>query len=294
MDVFALVAAFGGGIIGAYMGALPAFIMTGIVTIGGAITAMAGAADVSLGFIAFGSFLGPHIAFAGGVAAAAYAGKKKKLENGADLVSSLHGLADPMTIVVGGIFGILGFIAHYIYGTVLHFNTDLPGITVITTAIIARLVFGSSGLFGKFPEGENRSYFSKGKMFYCNVVLGLGLGTAIGFTYKVMANSGVSNVALANYPLLCFGIAATTLIFTQTGFATPATHHIALPAALAVAATGNPIMAVIFGILGALLGDFLCCTFNTNTDSHIDPPAFTIFILTFAVNILFGNGFLSV
>ena len=30
MDILALIAAFGGGIIGAYMGALPAFIMTGI------------------------------------------------------------------------------------------------------------------------------------------------------------------------------------------------------------------------------------------------------------------------
>nr|WP_300652388.1 hypothetical protein [uncultured Anaerobutyricum sp.] len=47
-----------------------------------------------LGLIAaFGSFFGPHIAFAGGVAAAAYAKKKGVSENGADIVSALAGLA---------------------------------------------------------------------------------------------------------------------------------------------------------------------------------------------------------
>ena len=55
MNLFALVASFGGGIIGAYMGALPAFILTGVIAIAGAVTAMAGGADMTVGFIAFGS-----------------------------------------------------------------------------------------------------------------------------------------------------------------------------------------------------------------------------------------------
>ena len=80
MNLFALVASFGGGIIGAYMGALPAFILTGVIAIAGAVAAMAGGADMTVGFIAFGSYLGPHIAFAGGVAASAYAGKTKNWE----------------------------------------------------------------------------------------------------------------------------------------------------------------------------------------------------------------------
>ena len=37
MDILALIAAFGGGIIGAYMGALPAFIMTGIYALVGGV-----------------------------------------------------------------------------------------------------------------------------------------------------------------------------------------------------------------------------------------------------------------
>ncbi|UQT47227.1 hypothetical protein M5E87_19445 [Flavonifractor plautii] len=71
MDILALIAAFGGGIIGAYMGALPAFIMTGIYAlVGGVLTAAVGG-DVAVNYLAFGSFVGPHIAFLSGVAAAA-------------------------------------------------------------------------------------------------------------------------------------------------------------------------------------------------------------------------------
>ena len=89
MDLFALVAAFGGGVLGAYMGALPVFILTGLIAIVGATSAMAGGTDMTVGYVAFGSYLGPHIAFAGGVAAAAYAGRTKKLDSGCDILSSL-------------------------------------------------------------------------------------------------------------------------------------------------------------------------------------------------------------
>ncbi len=66
MDILALIAAFGGGIIGAYMGALPAFIMTGIYAlVGGFLTAAGVGGDVAVNYLAFGSFVGPT--FAGGV-----------------------------------------------------------------------------------------------------------------------------------------------------------------------------------------------------------------------------------
>ena len=88
MDILALIAAFGGGIIGAYMGALPAFIMTGIYAlVGGVLTAAGVGGDVAVNYLAFGSFVGPHIAFAGGVAAAGYAGRKGKLASGTDILS---------------------------------------------------------------------------------------------------------------------------------------------------------------------------------------------------------------
>ena len=149
MNLFALVASFGGGIIGAYMGALPAFILTGVIAIAGAVAAMAGGADMTVGFIAFGSYLGPHIAFAGGVAASAYAGKTKKLGSGTDILSCLNGLADPATLLVGGVFGVIGFLIHYVIGAVLHLNTDLPGYHIRRHC--------ASGIWLQWPDRKSRS-----------------------------------------------------------------------------------------------------------------------------------------
>ena len=96
MSILGLIAAFGGGVFAAAIGGVPAFIMTGVFSIVGAVAGMCGAADASnilINYFAFGSFFGPHVAFAGGVAAAAYAKKKGVSENGADIVSALAGLA---------------------------------------------------------------------------------------------------------------------------------------------------------------------------------------------------------
>lgn len=293
MDILALVAAFGGGIVGAYMGALPAFIMTGVFAIVGAIATAAGApADIAVGFLAFGSFVGPHIAFAGGVAASAYAGRKGKLSSGADITSALNGLGEPDVLLIGGVFGIIGYVIATLIGmTPLGPMTDLPGITVVISAFIARLVFGKTGLTGKFTGEGKRVWFSTGKGFVQNVVLGGGLGIAVSFVAAQLSAAG-NTVALGIYPIICFGFSAVTLIFTQTGFAMPATHHIALPSALAAVAglsvwgPAGALLGVLFGILGSLLGDFFGNTFNAHCDTHIDPPAFTIFTLTIVVSLV--------
>lgn len=294
MDILALVAAFGGGIIGAYMGALPAFIMTGVFAIIGAIATAAGApADIAIGTLAFGSFVGPHIAFAGGVAAAAYAGKKGKLSNGADILSALNGLGSPDVLIVGGVFGVIGYVIATLIGMLPVIGaggfagTDLPGITVFISALIVRFVFGKSGLTGKH-QGSHK-LFSTGANFVNNVVIGLGLGIVVSF---IAAGLKDNAVALGIFPIIMFGFSAVTLIFTQTGFAVPATHHITLPAALAASvglnAFGVPgaILGVVFGVLGAVLGDFFACTFNSGVDTHIDPPAGTIFTLTIVINLI--------
>lgn len=91
MSIINLIAAFGGGAFAASIGALPAFIMTGVFAVVGAVAGMCGAGDASnilVNYFAFGSFFGPHIAFAGGVAAAAYA--KKKVSARTVLISLQH------------------------------------------------------------------------------------------------------------------------------------------------------------------------------------------------------------
>lgn len=289
MDMMALIAAFGGGLIGAYMGALPAFILTGVFAVAGGVVAMAGAPDLAVGFMAFGSFLGPHTAFAGGVAAAAFAANKRHcLDSGTDILSSLNGTADPAVLAVGGIVGVCGFLIHYVAGTILHVPTDYPATAVVILAILTRLLFGSSGLTGKYHGEGKRTYFSLGKGLVYNILLGGGIGIAVGFTAQSLVNAGVSHALMGSFPIICFGFSAITLIFTQTGFAMPATHHITLPAASAAVLSGNPLMGVVFGILACLVGDFVGNTFNSHCDTHIDPPATTIFLMMIPVNLLFA------
>jgi hypothetical protein len=230
--------------------------------------------------------LGPHIGFAAGVAAAAFAANKRHgLKSGTDILSSLNGLGDYLVLIVGGIFGVSGYLLNYLYSIILKIPTDTVALTVFTIGVIARLLFGNTGLIGK--TNEKREYFTLGKGLFYNIVLGGGIGIVVGYVAGSMFNAGVDPALMSIYPVICFGISAFSLIFTQTGFATPATHHITLPAAAAAVASGDPFMAVIFGIIGSLAGDFAGKTFNSHCDTHIDPPATAILITMFIVNAIY-------
>ena len=282
MSIFGIIAAFGGGILGSYVGAVPAFIMTGFLAlIGNLITAAGVSGDVAVGVLAF---------FAGGVAAAAYARKTGKLENGADLTTALYGLNAPDVLLVGGVFGACGYvIANLIGMTPLGsgmFATDLPGITVVILGITARLVFGETGFTCQYSG--SRQYITNVPQ---EAMMGLGIGIVVSFC-AVMVNDFGGAVALGAFPVICFGFAAVTLTFTVMGTGVPGTHHIFLPAALG-AVTGitafgpwGCVLGVVFGVAGSIMGNFFGNTFNSYCDSHIDPPAFTIFILTIINSIL--------
>ena len=99
--------------------------------------------------------LGPHITFAGAVAATAYAGKKKTIDDGANILESIGRTSNPSVLVVGGIFGALGYLINYVFADIMALQTDTIALTVFVSAIIARLMFGSTGLFGKY-EGEGK------------------------------------------------------------------------------------------------------------------------------------------
>ena len=90
-------------------------------------------------------------------------------------------------------------------------------------------------------------------------------------------------------------MAAVGLIFAEFGQPFFGCHHIVIIAAEAAvqsyATTGSLYMAllmsVIFGLIAAMLADFEGHFLNSGTDSHIDPPAFAILIMTFVVNACF-------
>ncbi len=287
MTLEVLLAAFGGGIFGAAIGALPAFIFAGFVGLAGvAIVGSGGSVDL-LGQVVFGTLLGPHIAFGGGVAAAAFAANKKKsLDAGVDILTPLMKTNDASVLIVGGLFGVLAYVINYFYAGVLALPTDTVAMTVFTSGIIARFVFGSTGLFGKYePENTGggapvegsvvtkRKFTPDAKSLTTTVVLSLGLGLV--FSYAVQ----VTQIAV-----LGFVISAASLIFAQTGFPIPTTHHITLIAGVATLASGSIFVGAIFAVLAGVLGEIALLTFNSHCDSHIDPPATAIFIMTFIIS----------
>lgn len=120
-----LVAAFAGGAFGAAVGALPALTLAGVAVVVGELATLLGrspppaaGSPAALGAtgltasVGLGPFLGPHVAFAGGAAAAAFAARKGSLDHPfpyhhAKDVTHPLGLR-PDALVAGGAFGVLG------------------------------------------------------------------------------------------------------------------------------------------------------------------------------------------
>jgi hypothetical protein len=276
-----LILSFGGGVFGAAIGGLPSFVLCGVcATIGLAIFWATGE-DTFLNLTAWGPLLGPHIAFAGGVAAAAYAAKVGKLKSGGkDIVSSLMGLNAPDVLIVGGVFGMLGYVLNWLAGLLPALGgfpfTNGPSIAIIVSAMIVRLLFGKTGLFGKVRKGDNCSrpsdvaawlpWQSKPEQL---ILIAIGWGLPISFFIRVMPE------------LFTFGfaLAAVALVFLGTGSTFPVFHHIGIMAGMATLASGGNVWwGLTFALVAAFLGEFFAVRFLCHADTHIDPPAFAVFV----------------
>ena len=103
-----LLAAAAGGFFGAAIGGNFAFALTGFCVLfawGIAVTPVGSTLgidpSIAFNYIAFGPFVGPHITFAAGAAAAAYAAHKGYIPSGKDATSPLAGLGRPSVLMVG-------------------------------------------------------------------------------------------------------------------------------------------------------------------------------------------------
>jgi len=328
--VVLVLAAFGGGAFGAALGALPAFCFTGFLVIGGEVvnilkqelasaTAIEPASQTVgiTGILGFGPLFGPHISFAGGVAAAAYASRKGYMDEGfdyhlaKDIAQALS--TKPDVLAVGGVFGVFGLVC---FRALLFVSAPFDQIaaTVVISAFVARIAFGyplvgrvaGSSYFdmSPFEEGETREVPQSDRP-----AVSADGGTAerlatepwLPFQYKwsnvamIGLVAGVLGAFIAietGSAFLGFGISAATLTFLALGTEVPVTHHITLPAstaALAVLAWG-PVPALLvgtlFGITGALSGEVLQRLFYAHGDTHVDPPAFAIAVNTLAIAVL--------
>lgn len=328
-----ILAAFAGGAFGAAIGALPAFIFTGfLVMLGESVKILAGDLSGIAGFdsssmeqaaaitdqLGFGPLFGPHISFAAGAAASAYAAKKGYMDTGFPYhegknIIFAHG-PKPDVLVVGGLFGILGY-----WITTLSVAFNLPwdpiAVAVVLSAFAHRLFLGYP-LMGKaengymnmkpFENGELRSQKLSGE-----TKRRLKVEPWLGHQFKWMDVSMLGMVVgvLAAYVtyvtgsvFLPFGISAALLLFLNLGVANiPVTHHMALVSSTAVvASTGGEFMehsmgmmlltGGFFGFIAALFGEWIQRLFFAHADTHLDPPAAAIVLGTLLIAILAMTG----
>ena len=215
MNSLDIVVAFGGGIFGAAVGALAAFEFVGLLVIAMTVVQIITGASSDFITFPFGLF-GPHTGgFAAGVAATAYAAKKGKLGSGRDITAGLSGLAAYDVLLVGGVFGTVGYIIAWGLNQIPAFPsgnawTDTVALTVVISGVVSRLVFGKTGLFGKPEQGIRHCYPPQDKCwipYHSRIpqlsVLGLGIGLMAGFLGLKFGGNGA---------LLAFGISAFSCI----------------------------------------------------------------------------------
>jgi MFS family permease len=318
-----LVAAVGGGMFGAAIGALPAFCFTGFAVIAGEAAAIAGT-EVSVGAgitgtVGFGPVFGPHIAFAGGAAAAAYAAKKEGAmapqedggyHPGKDIAYALG--TRPDVLAVGGIFGAFGAIVNTLVASLVLpiVGFDSIAFTVFTSALVHRIVFGYS-LFGS-PGGSgyfDMTPFENGEEVAADggtEVMRPAVEPWLPHQYKWghVATIGLAGGLLGGFLVittgsmfLSFGISAASLTFLNLGVEKiPVTHHITLPGSAGAAAfvadpTGTSQLVALllggaFGVLGGLIGEAGQRVFYAHGDTHVDPPAFALLTVTLLLGVL--------
>lgn len=292
MDWIAVCAAFGGGMWGAAVGAVPAFVFTGILALLGAAAAASGHKELI--DVAFGPVFGPHVSFGGGVAAAAYAASKGKLPTGRDIGSALMALKSVDVLFVGGLFGVAGLLLNWgfsLLGGALW--TDTIALTVVLTNIAARLIWGKTSVFGtvsspaghRFRPDDSATWLPWQQDFAHVVAIGLAVGLAAAY---LASHSGLT----AGADALSFGIATTVLIFLIMGHKVPVTHHIALPAAVGVLHGAGFLGGVVCGVAGAVLGEIGSRVFLIHGDTHIDPPAVGIALVVLSLKIAVAFGLL--
>jgi hypothetical protein len=231
-------------------------------------------------------------------------------------------------LAVGAAFGLFGIASEQIFRN-LAIPTDPIAITVVLSAFLHRVVFGYSVIgvvtskadgyldMGPFereetrPEGEVSGDSGMDgsdrlavepwlpNMYLWSHVAAIGLVVGAAAGYAALQSGS---------PFLGFGISAASLIFLNLGIEKiPVTHHMTLPGGTAFVAAsssgdaliaglgpgGALVVAGVFGLIGALLGEVLQRVFYAHGSTHVDPPAFSIFIVHSFIALLTFAGVLS-
>lgn len=328
-----LLAAVFGGYFGAAIGGNFAFTLTGIMILFAwgiyvGTGSVAGTSDIAFNYIAFGPVMGPHIAFAGACAGAAYAMKKGYIETGRDSTSPLARLGKVDVLLVGAAFGVFGYLLNIGIGLLPWFgtHTDTVALTVFTSNVLARVIWGNGVLtsskynqgatsfLGKIASNDTDfwlRYQEKPSQYLPLGFMagGLAAGAAIMLSHYVPGGAAFAHT-------LPFAISAIIIGFLILGAEMPVQHHITIIGGLAAVkfmpvlagvpaanfpwnetwtsatwmiAIGAILIGCVFGMISAFLAEFQSKLFHQRGDTHVDPPAAAIWICTLLILVTSGN-----
>jgi len=296
ITVMGALGALAGGFFGAAIGGLFVFVFAGLAILIGITIAITTGNGAFLGQIGFGPYFGPHIAFGGGVAAVAYAARRGWIANGRDIVTPLAGLGKPCVLLVGAVFGLLAYLIQSCLAAIpgIGSNTDTVALTVVISALVARLVFGKTGIIGAHEEGKtglarfapssNHAWIPFQDSWAMTASIGLFVGLLAAWAavelLKIYPGSPVF--------LLGFALSTISIGFLGLQMPVPATHHISLLGGVTVAQfsgiIGSDVMLVMTGgivaMLTAMLAQLFARLWLIRGDTHIDPPASSIWPMT--------------
>lgn len=334
VDVFtveALLAGLAGGALGAAVGGFPALSLAGLLVIvgeaGDVLARVIGeqtmanpGAFAGLGItetVSLGPALGPHVAFAGGVAAAAYAGRKGRVDTDSpfhpakDVSVPLGSASD--VLLIGGIFGVTGVLLARLAAS-LSLPLDPVAFAVVLSAFGHRIAFGYP-LIGRirgdlldmtpYARGERRAGVGESSAGEGRYVVEpwqpshyewesvVGLGAAVGLASAYIGDATGS-------VFLAFGIALALLLFRSLGLGrVPIVHHIALPASIAALGLSgaDPWVAVLvggfFGVIGAVVGELAGRSLYAHADTYLDPGFTSILVTSLLLALLASAGVLD-
>ncbi|MFF5138183.1 hypothetical protein ACFY6U_00235 [Streptomyces sp. NPDC013157] len=302
--IIGVVVSFCAGAFAAALGAVGAVTLTGLAAFVALLVAPGQAGHVDfLGVYAFGLYLGPHVSFGPAVAAAAYAGRRGYLEEtGKNVLTPLISTGRVSPMVVGGLFGTLGYFLQRLFADAFGSRVDSIALTVTLICIMGKL-FGRRGfgeIFARTPDevkaaGGRYSVRSPAVWlsWQCTppvlTMVGIFTGGLAGWiAWMMLQNPATAGLAI----IPAWAIGVVTFFFFASGLQIPVTHHVGMVAGLAVvqsyAVTHSSISilwGIAFGILGAFGGEFISRTINNFGHGYVDAPAAVIFVASVVVNI---------
>lgn len=279
--IYLILAAVGGGIFASLIGGTNAFIFAGFTGLAAVVLQLAGGGDLLIANVSGGPFFGPHVGFNSGVVALAVYKRIQDAKGSSEIIDGTNTLmplfktkAVPV-IVAAGITGALGYTINHLFVNEWALTLDTVAFTIVICNVLTRLIIGKTGLFPKVDSSQ-KQFKEVNKNLLFNVIWGAALSMLI----------GVITLATGNV-LIGFYISALSLILVAAGKDIPGTHHITLVAAYAAVQFNNIWMAVLFGVIALIIGEYLNPKINTNADTLIDMPSCVIALLSFVIMTFF-------